>query len=81
MMHGQVNVHALFKTVVLSLVLEYYWSNWTPCSKTCGNAGVRRRIKVCKSASLDRFPNACQALLQESEEEQCNNKSCPGRLD
>ncbi|CAB3977811.1 von Willebrand factor D and EGF domain-containing [Paramuricea clavata] len=59
--------------------LEYNWSQWTSCTKTCGADGVRRRVKMCTSTSLLTLPDECHAILQQSEEEPCNNKPCPGK--
>ncbi|XP_028413065.1 uncharacterized protein LOC114535927 isoform X2 [Dendronephthya gigantea] len=59
--------------------LEYTWTTWTACSKTCGTDGVRRRIKMCSRKSREERPEECQQILQLSEEQSCNNIPCPGK--
>ena len=59
--------------------LEYKWAKWTPCSKSCGTDGVRTRVKTCTANSWLKSKTKCQIILQESEEEPCNNKPCPGK--
>ena len=61
-----------------TLELKYTWSTWTPCTKSCGPNGVRRRVKLCSSKSWTTSREECQNILQHSEEEPCNNQPCPG---
>ncbi|XP_046849668.1 protein kinase C-binding protein NELL2-like isoform X2 [Xenia sp. Carnegie-2017] len=60
--------------------IEYTWSTWTSCSKTCGSGGIKRRVKMCTSDSWLKSEQECQALLQQSDEKSCStNVACPGK--
>ena len=50
------------------------WSEWTPCSKTCGS-GERSRKRECQDKSRDGNNNPCKSAL--FEREICNPESCP----
>ncbi|KAK3751843.1 hypothetical protein QZH41_009659 [Actinostola sp. cb2023] len=58
--------------------VETAWSQWSPCSTTCGN-GVRRRVMMC--VNLDDGPpdDECLQVLQTAEEKPCKLRDCPGQ--
>ncbi|KAL3120428.1 hypothetical protein niasHT_005749 [Heterodera trifolii] len=49
------------------------WSSWSPCTASCGNAGVQFRSRVCPAGGrCDGGPS--------SESQPCNRISCPATL-
>ena len=51
------------------------WTDWTPCSKTCGS-GERKRMRECNGDSSSRDKNnPCKSILHEREI--CNPTKCP----
>lgn len=55
------------------------WSQWSPCSTTCG-PGIRRRVMMCVNLDEGPLDDECQQALQTSQEKQCNLRDCPGTL-
>jgi len=53
------------------------WSQWSPCSATCGN-GVRVRVTLCTNIDDKPLDDDCQQILQKSEEKHCYLRDCPG---
>ena len=75
--------------VVLGIIVSYYevgqpvsevtpWSEWTPCSDTCGQ-GLKSRSRTCDIPPNAENVGECAAadLLQV---EECNLGGCPGWL-
>ena len=51
------------------------WSEWSPCSKTCG-AGFRARKRSCINPKL--FPSLCHGLS--IQHQSCFDRLCAGRV-
>ena len=49
------------------------WSEWSPCTKTCGT-GTSTRKHTCKNQA------AADCIGQKTQERECNRAHCPGIL-
>ena len=48
------------------------WGEWSLCSASCGESGIKRRFKMCGDNVKKCF------LEMDFEEEKCNRIRCPG---
>ncbi|XP_046400011.1 A disintegrin and metalloproteinase with thrombospondin motifs 9-like isoform X2 [Ischnura elegans] len=64
------------------ITASWQYSEWSPCSATCGE-GVQTRKAVCRSSEgLEVYPKACQGYRDIKfpsleEKRTCNNQECP----
>ncbi|XP_074627228.1 uncharacterized protein LOC141885237 isoform X4 [Acropora palmata] len=76
---GQENTNFVYAVVNLSPIDGKYgrWSDWTPCSKSCGT-GMRSRIRNCTSPAPAFGGKDCSASGDPQESEPCEMQSlCP----
>ena len=74
------SVFIYFPSISVSPIDGKYgpWSDWTPCSKSCGT-GMRSRIRNCTSPAPAFGGKDCSALGDPQESEPCEMQSlCPG---
>ncbi|CAD6186401.1 unnamed protein product [Caenorhabditis auriculariae] len=51
------------------------WSEWTPCSHTCGLCGIKKKTRTCESAKY-----GCPCKGPSSDVEFCETVACPGDM-
>ena len=60
------------------LDMEASWSEWSPCSHTCG-AGKRKRVMMCNLETDSRPAVECLKALQTQEIKNCYIQDCQGK--
>ena len=65
--------------LILLLVYPYIseWSEWSDCSHSCGQAGIKTRVKQCFNPPIDSDLPRCQFNDSKVESEPCPNMDCP----
>ena len=66
-----------------SMPVEISWSEWSPCSETCGK-GQRKRVMMCdlenSHSDVNGLPSEkCTRALQTEEVKVCYLQECPGK--
>ncbi|XP_076800719.1 uncharacterized protein LOC143445480 isoform X3 [Clavelina lepadiformis] len=57
----------------------WFWLDWSPCSTSCGNNGIRQRNKTCLDPLSKETLNEsfCGPIVNMAEETPCNVRVCP----
>ncbi|VDM51344.1 unnamed protein product [Toxocara canis] len=57
---------------------KWSYTEWSPCSESCGANGVTRRQAFCVDESNRRIDErACEMAIREKTEKECNRMPCP----
>ena len=54
------------------------WSDWASCSLTCGDGGIKKRLRTCTNPPPANGGLACEGPGEETEP--CNAGECPGKI-
>ena len=54
------------------------WGDWSSCSLTCGEGGIKKRTRTCTNPPPANGGLDCAGSAEETSE--CNVRACPGKL-